>query len=76
MTSSKPKKPARLSDNMREVLRGIVAGKGTHHGCEGRSMYGARIQTLWALRTRGLLDRDNEPTDAGRALFAPPPPIP
>lgn len=67
---AKKAKPARLSPNMLYVLQGICAGKPADHGCGGRSEHGARVQTLIALRERGLLDHNDEPTEAGRALIA------
>lgn len=64
------KRAPRVSPNMLFVLEGLCAGKDANHGCYGRSEYGARLQTLDALQDRGLIDRDNRPTDAGRALMA------
>ncbi|MBF8164265.1 hypothetical protein IVE04_24175 [Pseudomonas mendocina] len=68
---STTKTSARLTPNMRWVLQGICAGKPHDHGCSGRSEYGARVQTLIALRCRGLIDEQNEPTAAGLAMFPP-----
>lgn len=70
---SQTKKPVRLTPNMRYVLEGIVAGKDPFHGCAGRSEHGARLQTLLALRSRGLLDAGNRPNEQGRAIGAPGP---
>lgn len=68
---AKTHKPGRLSENMKWVLQGLCEGKPTDHGCSGRSEYAGRAQTLIALRDRGLLDADHNPTDAARAMFAP-----
>ena len=69
---SAPTKPlARLSANMRWVLQGLCEGKPHDHGCSGRSEHGARVQTLIALRERGLIDSHNHPTAAGFALCPP-----
>lgn len=67
---AKVAKPARLTPNMAWVLEAICAGKPADHGCAGRSEHGARTQTLIALRERGLLNNNDEPTEAGRALVA------
>lgn len=69
--SSPKKKSTRLSANMRWVLQGLCDGKPHDHGCSGRSEHGARIQTLIALRRRGLIDEHNCPTTGGLALCPP-----
>lgn len=69
--SSLTKQSTRLSANMRWVLQGLCDGKPHDHGCSGRSGHGARIQTLIALRSRGLIDEHNRPTTDGLALCPP-----
>jgi hypothetical protein len=67
----KAQRPARLSENMKWVLQGICEGKPTDHGCYGRSEFAGRGQTLIALRDRGFLDKDHNPTSAALAMFPP-----
>ena len=63
-------KATRLTPNMRWVLQGICEGKPATHGCSGRSEYGARSQTLLALRVRGLLDDSDAPTAVALKMFS------
>ena len=62
---------SRLSPAMRNMLRNILDGKGPWAHLKGQSQHGGSLQTLAALRQRGLIDAANRPTDAGRAVFAP-----
>lgn len=55
---------SKVSQNMRQVLLHIAAGKPADTGCRGRSEFGARAGTLRALHQRGLLF-GNKLTDAG-----------
>jgi hypothetical protein len=66
----KKKAPLRTTPNMVFVLAGICDGLDVTHGCNGRSEYGARGQTLISLHVRGLLDENHKPTEAGLALIA------
>ena len=59
-----------MSPLMSQVLKDIAAGRGGYYDCFGRSSYGGRSGTLLALRNRGLIDAENELTDAGRELIA------
>ena len=61
----------RLSPAMRNMLRSILDGKGPWAHLKGQSQHGGSLQTLAALRQRGLIDAANRPTDAGRAVFSP-----
>lgn len=76
MPAVKRKPALRLNQNMRNVLKAIIDGKGLYHGCEGRSEHGGRDGTLYALRRRGMLDSQNNPTAEALGVFAPPAPIP
>ncbi|SFF15055.1 hypothetical protein [Paracidovorax wautersii] len=58
----------RLSPAQANVLRAIC--RGYFNG--GRQVLRKHVQTLEALRSRGLIDVHNQPTDAGRQVFAPP----
>lgn len=40
---------------MIRVLRDILAGRGTHHGCHGMSEHGGRSRIIHALYSRGLI---------------------
>jgi hypothetical protein len=56
----------RLSPAMRSVLRIAIT-----HGRLPARFVARATPTLQALRQRGLLDADNQPTQAGRNVFAP-----
>lgn len=56
-----------LSPAQANVLRAIC--RGYFNG--GRQVLRKHVQTLEALRTRGLIDMHNQPTAAGRQVFAP-----
>ena len=59
----------RLSPAMRNMLARAIA----HGGLPARTRHPIKTeQTLQALRQRGLLDEGNQPTPAGRSVFAPP----
>jgi hypothetical protein len=56
----------KLSPQMMRMLEDVRDGLGTHGSAYGRSEHGGRYATAIALRRRGLLDFNNELTDAGR----------
>ena len=60
----------RLSPAMRNMLHGIVDGKGPWAHFNG-AINGGHMRSLEALRQRGLIDAVDRPTLAGRAVFAP-----
>lgn len=63
---------ARLSPAQRNALYAVCLG-----GLRNRDALPTKaVQTLDSLRTKGLLDADYQPTDAGRAVFAEPAPMP
>ena len=59
----------RLSPAMRNMLRNAIDGKRIGQGLAGGPLKIAA--TRRALESRGLLDTELKPTDAGRAVFAP-----
>lgn len=67
-----PQKLRKPTPRMLEVLGWIAKGYGAGYDCNCQSDYGGREGTLFALRKRGLLDRDNKITEAGRTLLGVP----
>ena len=59
----------RLSPAMRNLLRNAIEGKPIGQGLAGGPLKIAA--TRRALESRGLLDTEQKPTHAGRAVFAP-----
>ena len=57
----------RLSPTMLRVLGDMIAGRGTHYRCYGLAEHGGRSSVLGSLYRRGLISRDYQVTDAGRA---------
>lgn len=57
----------RLSPAMRNALFAICHGGLRNHSV----LPTAALQTLAALQQRGLIDQQGNPTEAGRAVFAP-----
>ncbi len=59
-----------LSPAMRTMLRNAIQGVDLYFGM-GKAAHQAGGGTRNALVSRGLLDSNNQPTAAGRAMFAP-----
>lgn len=54
---------------MRNMLRNVIDGKRISQGLAGGALKMAA--TRRALESRGMLDAELKPTDAGRAVFTP-----
>ena len=59
----------RLSPAMRNMLRGILDGKGPWVHLKGQSQHGGSFQTLVALRQRGLIDAADRPCPVHKAFY-------
>jgi hypothetical protein len=62
----KPAQKLRLTASMHAALEKAILYGDPAHGLVGRSSYGGFTRTLSALRYHGLLDWQNQPTEAGR----------
>lgn len=69
----------KLSGPMIRVLKNLVQGLPAGNHCRGMSEFGGHARVMCALVSRGLIDRDDQITTAGRERLAnsqpPTPPI-
>lgn len=70
MNATTARRPCRLSAQMLAVLRLAAAGQPLNADARGRSEHGGLGMTVAGLMRRGLLDRQQKITAAGRAALA------